>query len=550
MTMHSLVPALLLLTAVTDVVLAQANTVPGLNIRLENTSQLARYRRTGTYPNGVQAMGMYTTCCNPGSVPIPFQAAMNPNHGFIHYIVARESNGRFVQISNYSWVKHTFGSNNLASSCGTCPLPGTTSFVVPGCNDTYANTQAVDHFNLASPDEVDPWLGTWNPIGSYFDRGNPDVGFPGNQDGVRSLTQQQAGVLNQSIGQALRVHDDDLVVPGSTFWYQSSYLVPGELEALRGDNMGSRQFTPTWSTSSSQWNLSNGTNYLIGSVLQRWSGASVDSAANGTDDGRYYVAVKVTGPVNGLWHYEYAVQNRDNKRGMGAFRIPNCAEAQVLNFGFRDVDRNPLTDWTGAKVGNEVVFQTGSVNANPLKWNCIYNFWFDSDAAPITGNVLLDQYAIGPGALTVNVPSTLPGGVYNQNLGAGCGLPAAPSLFAAGTPARALLGNATLALRSEGNPANVPCAFLLSTAPGTTALGGGCTAYTQNVATLLGPLVAIANGAGIATIPLAVPNDPAMEGQVFDFQMLNVQAGGALFGAFNASNGLRVRVGNLVTACP
>lgn len=550
MTMHAFVPSLLLVLAATDTVLAQSNTVPGLNIRLENTSQLARYRRTGTFPNGVQAIGMYTTCCNPGSVPIPFQAAMNPNHGFIHYIVARESGGRFVQISNYGWVKHTFGSNNLTSTCGTCPLPGTTSFVVPGCNDTYANSQAVDHFNLAPPGEVDPWLGTWAPIGSYFDRGNPDVGFPGNQDGIRSLTQQQAGTLNTAIGQALRVYDDDLNVPGATFWYQSGYLVPGEAEALRGDNMGSRQFTPTWSAGTGQWTLSNGSNYLIGSVLQRWTGASVDSAANGTDDGRYYVAVKVTGPVNGVYHYEYVVQNRDNKRGMGAFRIPICQDAQAFNFGFRDVDRNALTDWTGAKVGGEIVFQTGTLNPNPLKWNCLYNFWFDSDAAPQTGAVLLDQYEIGPGALTVNVPSTTPSRVYNQNLGAGCGLPAAPSLFATGTPDRALLGNATFALRSTGNPAGVPCAFLLSTTPGATPLVPGCTAYTADVNTLLGPLVALADATGVTSIPLAVPNNPAMEGQVFDFQMLNVTAGGMLFGAFNASNGLRIRVGNLITACP
>jgi len=550
MTMHPLVPSLLLTLAATNALLAQSNTVPGLDIRLENTSQLARYRRTGTFPNGVQAIGMYTTYCNPGTVQIPFQAAMNPNHGFIHYIVARESGGRFVQISNYGWIKHTFGSNNLASSCGNCPLPGTTSFVVPGCNDTYANSQAVDHFNLAPPEEVDPWLGTWNPIGSWFDRGNPDVGFPANQDGTRSLTQTQANVLNQQIGNALRVYDDDLNVAGATFCYQSGYLVPGEAEALRGDNIGSRAFTPTWSAGTGQWTLTNGATYLIGSVLQRWTGATVDSAPNGTDDGRYYVAVKVTGPVNGIYHYEYAVQNRDNRRGMGAFRVPTCPDAQVSNFGFHDVDRNALTDWTGAKVGGEIVFQMGAVNPNPLKWNCIFNFWFDSDAAPQTGAVLLDQYAIGPGALTVNVPSTIPSGVFNQNLGAGCGAPVPPTLYATGTPDRALLGNNTFALRSNGNPAGAACAFLLSVTPGSTPLGGGCTAWTGDVATLLGPIVVLADASGQATIPLAVPNNPAMEGQTFDFQMLNVAAGGPLFGTFNATNGLRIRAGNLIASCP
>jgi hypothetical protein len=540
--------ALLSLTAAD--VLAQSNTVPGRDLRLETTSTISRFRRTGTYPNGVQAIGTRTTCCNPGAASIPFQAAMNANHGFIHYIVARESGGRLVQISNHAWIKHTFGSNNDPGACGSCPNVPTNSFVEPGCSDTYVASQAVDHFNLGPPGELDPWLGTWNPICSYFDRGNPAVAPSLQCDGVRSLTQTQATALNAAIGLTMRVHDDDLVVPGATFWYQSGYLVPGEAEANRGDNIGSRQFTPTWVAANNNWTLTDGTQFQHGSILQRWTGATLTSNTNGADDGRYFVAVKVTGPVDGRYHYEYAVHNRDNGRGAGSFRVPVCPDAQVWNLGFHDVDRDPLSDWTAAKVGGEIVFQTTTVQANPLLWNSIYNFWFDSDAAPSAGTVLLDQYAIGPGALTVGVATTTPSGVYNQFLGAGCGTPNAPSLFATGTPDRALLGNATFALHTSGNVPVSPCAFLLSVVPGTTALPGGCTGYTADVSALLGPLVAVADAAGRASIPLAVPLDPALEGQTFDFQTLNVAAGGALLGAFNASNGLRIRVGNLITSCP
>jgi len=244
------------------------------------------------------------------------------------------------------------------------------------------------------------------------------------------------------------------------------------------------------------------------------------------------------------------VQNRDNKRGMGAFRIPICAQAQVSNFGFHDFDRLPLTDWTGAKVGSEIVFQTQSVSSNPLRWNSIFNFWFDCDAAPQTGAVLLDQFDIGPGALTVNVPSTTPSGVFNQNLGAGCGSPAAPTLYAVGAPDRATIGNTTFALRSTDNPAGAACGFVLTTAPGTTLVGPGCTAYTANLPSLLGPLMTVADGGGVTSIPLAIPNDPSLEGVHLDFQLLNFAPGGALFNAFNLSNGLRVRVGNLIALCP
>lgn len=539
-----------LLFGTSSAALAQSNTIAGRDLRLQDAFWIERYHRTGSYPTGVQAIGTWTVVCNPGTSPIPFLAPMNPDHAFIHYMVVREANGRLEQISNWSWVKHTFGSSNDPSPCGNCPLPGLTSYVVQGCNDTYANYQAVDHFNLGPPEEVDPWLGTWDPVCSHFDRGNPPVAPSQQCDGIRSLDGNQASVLNQGIGDAMRVHDDDLVVPGAVFYYQAGYLIPHEADALRGDNLGSRRFSATWNGSTQQWDLADSSSFLQGSVLQQWAGASIDSNSNGPDDGRYYVAVKVTGPTGGRWHYEYAVQNRDNLRGMGAFRVPVCADAQVTNFGFHDVDRQPLTDWTAAKVGNEIVFAVNPVNPSPLRWNTVFNFWFDCDAAPLAGTVLLDQYAIGPGALAVTVPSTTPSGLWNQNLGAGCGTGPAPWLHAVGGPARAAIPNGTFALRAAGNPAGAPCGFFLSTVAGATPLGGGCTAWSGDVLSLVGPLSVLADAGGVATLALPVPNNPSLEGQALDFQMMNVVPGGALLGSLNLSNGLRVRIGNLIAGCP
>ena len=83
-----------------------------------------------------------------------------------------------------------------------------------------------------------------------------------------------------------------------------------------------------------------------GSVLERWSNSSLNSAANLPDDGRVYVGVSVTGPVGGLYHYEYAFHNRDNLRGIGAIHIPRVAAATLSNIGFSDIDGNAGTDWT------------------------------------------------------------------------------------------------------------------------------------------------------------------------------------------------------------
>src|SRR5262245_18148411 len=103
---------------------AQANTIPGRDIQLADTWQFAGYVRAGAFPNGVTAVGAWTTCCNPGTDPIPFREVIDTQHAFIHYLVARESVGRFAQISDWSYVKHTFGSSNDNSGCGSCAGTG------------------------------------------------------------------------------------------------------------------------------------------------------------------------------------------------------------------------------------------------------------------------------------------------------------------------------------------------------------------------------------------------------------------------------------------
>jgi len=528
-------------------VAAQPNVVPGLDLRLEGTTGLNDYVRSGAFPSGATAWGAGTTCCNPGTVPVPFEAAMDPDHGFIHLIVARESGGRLVQISDWSYVKHTFGSSNDPSTCGAC-AGGPFAQVAVGCSDTYANSQFVDHYLLGPPGEVNPWTGIWNPVCSHFDMGEPVVAPAQQCDGIRSLTTTQAAALNAGLNHQMRVYDADLTVAGATFWWQAGYLVPGEIESNRNDNIGSRQFTATWNGTS--YNVSSLGTTLPGTILQRWSGASVSSGTNGLDDGRIYVAVKVTGPTNGLYHYEYAVHNRDNNRGTGAFRVPMCPGTQVSNFGFHDVDQDAGNAWAGSMVGSDVVFSTA---VNPLRWNSIFNFWFDSDAAPIaTASVTLDAFDPGPGAASFSVTSSAPLGLYNLFLGPGCGVPAASTLYATGTPARATLGNATFGLASAGNAPAATVFLLGGGLDGTQALGGGCNLYMGGV---IGPNIFVlppvaANGAGLASFSLPVPNQPALEGAHLNFQAVEVQAGGALLGQFDLSNGVRVRIGNAVSDCP
>ncbi len=521
---------------------AQSNVDTGIDLRLAEIDDLRALGRSGVFPDGINGCAFETTACNVGPKEISWQQAMDPDHPFICFLLARESDGRFEQISDRSYVKHGFFA--LSSTfCSACTATDGTKLGL-GCSDTYSVGNNGDNFWLGPPDEIDPWNGIWNPVCSHFDRGEPAIAPPNDCNGARSLSASQASALG-SVGHRIRVRDADFNVAGASFWFQGMYVIETEGDRVRDDNIASRAFVPSWTGAS--WNLAETGTQQFGSVLQRWSGASVKSNTNGVADGRLYVAVKVTGPdpLDGFYRYEYAVHNRDNLRGVGAVRIPVCTGARVKNLGFGDIDQDAGNDWSASVAGSEIVF-TGA--GNPLAWNTIYNFWFDSDAAPAVDTLELDQAAAGPGAAFVSVTSSAPLALYNVFLGAGCDFDAPPTLFANG---QATLGNPAFALHSTGNTPFQPSFLRYSVTPGSFVLGG-CTRY-------LGPgpgasfagATDVADGSGLCVFLAPVPNDIALEGLGISTQTTSRDPGnGPVRGNFDLSDGLQVRVGNTQPGCP
>jgi hypothetical protein len=206
----------------------------------------------------------------------------------------------------------------------------------------------------------------------------------------------------------INVSDADLDVDGAAYYIWGQYLIRGEADERRDDNGVSRDFTPTWS--GSHWSLSLGSSSFHGTILKRWDGATVKSNSNGGSDGRVFLAVKVTGPdaVTGLYHYEYAANNRDNSRGIKTLHIPLRPDAKISNPGFRDIDADATNDWKFTSEGGEAIWTT---DVNPLLWNTIYNFWFDCDMPPAKGNrALVDEDQPGKGLDTFDITTTSPMG--------------------------------------------------------------------------------------------------------------------------------------------
>jgi len=280
------------------------------------------------------------------------------------------------------------------------------------------------------------------------------------------------------------------------------------------------------------WSASTTGSATHGSLLTRWPGATLSTGGNGNDDGRFTVAVKVTGPTNGLWHYEYAVHNIDNSRGGASFRLPVCPTGTVTNLGFRDIDKNSLNDWP-ASVGNSEITWMAPAN-NPQNWNQLMNFWFDSDVAPVAGNATIDQARIGAGALSVQIATTVPGLQPAVYLGAGCGTPGV-DLQANGVPST---GNAAFAIEITSAPTTGVFVFY-SFGSANLNVAPGCVQFLDTA--LLGAHgFLMTDGAGHASIPLGVP--AAFAPTDIYWQAASVVSGGPIGNTFGLSNGLLVRL--------
>ena len=214
------------------------------------------------------------------------------------------------------------------------------------------------------------WLGI-DVLGHLLDRQQREQPRSGRRH--QSLDRRVDPGPQPSGGQSntVKIADTELGIAGSTYYYCAHYVFPSwtqtslgtsctsggspipqpvgptppaalgflcEPDANRTNNFASRQMTVTLNPTTGSASFSSSGTQLDGTVLQRWPGATISSNTNGDpnsgpSDGRVYVAVKVTTLPNGKYHYEYALHNRDNKGGVGVFRIPSCSSAIVSEPG-------------------------------------------------------------------------------------------------------------------------------------------------------------------------------------------------------------------------
>ncbi len=352
------------------------------------------------------------------------------NHPVISQNLYKLDNGRFEQIGQ-AWLKHGFCALQ-GTICSACTSGGTCDALYPGCSDPYSGSLNGGQSGLGPKSEVNATTGVFP--------------YPWINNGSGSGTQFKR----------LQAYDTELTTTAQYF-FASQYMQPEDRQSGNANNSESYRRitmnTTTWAATLAD------TTQRQKPAIQAWHdhglGANVPDALviltnvdvpetvtltnsitlpNGTPQtilARYIVGCKVSSPGPGIYHYEYAVQNLTSDRGGASFSIPLPAGATVTNIGFHDVayhSGEPYdgTDWTGVASASSVTWtcpQTyaQNINANALRFDTTYNFRFDCNRAPTTGNATIGFFKPGAGSDpasatgSTQVPSTNTGGSGNDN---------------------------------------------------------------------------------------------------------------------------------------
>jgi len=334
--------------------------------------------------NDVSAFSVGTISCNRGNQPGSWIANSN-QHPVIGGTMYRLKDGRFEQIGQ-SWLKHGF----LALTENTCNLgcihpPNGGAQLGIGCSDPYGASLNGSQPNLGPKYQVNANTGAF-----VFPPANP----------------AWSGIL----ARRLQVHNSDLDPArngGGTYFVESQYVTADDAAAGNQDNNGSyRRINVTYAGGQGSISLTGPTQRMQ-SAIRAWKDS--DDAVNEVDvaipdEGLLILAAKATDLGDGMWHYEYAVQNVNSDRSAGSFSVPVHAGVSVQNIGFHDVAYHSgepfdMTDWVGVRAPSAVTWSTApfavNPNANALRWGTLYNFRFDANIGPEASTITIGLFKPG-----------------------------------------------------------------------------------------------------------------------------------------------------------
>jgi hypothetical protein len=354
------------------------------------------------------------TTCNAGNALIDFFAMPNTHHPVAAQNLYRMSSGannndRFEQIGQ-SWVKHTFGAKQ-ANACFLCQPGGNFTHLGVGCSDTYDSSQSVQQSDLGSRAWINPFTGVF-PTTARNHTGHAETP-------ISHLTVVESDDLNQMMN------------PGATYYAELLYVTPDEYawcqthpgECNMYNNASYLQYS-VGGTPSFYFFSPIGSTVRMTPAINAWTGATINPIEPEPGiDGRAFIAWKVTGPVAGVWHYEYALYNMNLDRAIQSFSVPLGGQITVSNLGFHAPLNHPgfpndgtqgdagfsNAPWTSSQTASELSWSSETFaqnqNANAIRWGTLYNFRFDSNRHPSATKATIGFFKTGsPIAVAIQGP--------------------------------------------------------------------------------------------------------------------------------------------------
>lgn len=375
---------------------------PGPDVITGNIGEAGGLAQFGS--NGTQVgLGLSTTVCNAGDQFVEFSPMPSVKHPVIPHNLYRMSGGpnndeRFEQIGQ-SWVKHAFGADQ-ADVCFVCQSGGDLFHLGVGCSDTYAADQNANQNDLGSRALINPFTGV------FQSNARDHTGHVHNGTSHRLLVERSDLDTTQN-PTAIYYAEVQYIASEEYAWCQTH---PGECNMF--NNASYRRFLVNGETSFTF--LPVGETVRMAAAVRAWPGATITpiEPAPGTD-GRAFIAYKVTGPVGGVWHYEYAIYNENLDRGIQSFSIPLGCGVAVSNVGFHAPPNHPgfpndgtqgdagfsNAPWSATQNGNEISWSSETLaqnqNANAIRWGTLYNFRFDSNHSPLFTQATIGFFKTG-----------------------------------------------------------------------------------------------------------------------------------------------------------
>src|SRR5262252_5222764 len=286
--------------------------VSGPDVIVGDLPDMAQFGSNGTFVG----LGIATTSCNNGDQALNWLALPQIDHPVIPQNFYRMSGGasnneRFEQIGQ-SWLKHAFAALQ-GNACNLGCTPGCSgSQLCPGCSDPYSSSLNAGQTGLGSRAWVNPFSG------AYPSTANNHTGH------THTGTSHRVTVATSDL--------DPSQNPGATYFAEAQYVTPHEYswcqshpgECNMFNNVSYHQFSVSGSGDNYTF-LASGSTTQMQPAIMAWAatGATVTQYQPFPgSDGIFFVGYKVTGPDNGVWHYEYAIYNENFDSSIQSFSVP------------------------------------------------------------------------------------------------------------------------------------------------------------------------------------------------------------------------------------